>query len=161
MNPRVLAIAILLVVAVAVTVSLLVLDRDDGGTEADQAPVNVAFDVLDAECGYANVVTAQGSIPPQQGEFCLVRVTITNQGGGAARLDPSCQFLVSATGQRYAPRPDVLEVDEASNQAFRAPVGPGQVVEDAGLYYDVPAGTKAGAAEFHTACEGELIRVDL
>jgi hypothetical protein len=161
MNPRVLAIAILLVVAVAVTVSLLVLDREDGGTDADQAPSDVAFDILDGECGYANVVTAQGSIPPQQGEFCLVRVTITNQGAEAARLDPSCQFLVSATGERYTPRPDVLTVDEASNRAFQAPIAPGQVVEDAGLYYDVPAGTNAASAEFHTACDREPIRVDL
>lgn len=161
MSPRLLAIVILVVVGVAVSVSLLVLDRDVDGTEADQAPPDVAFDVLDADCGYQNVVTAQGSIPPQQGEFCLVRVTITNQGGEAARLDPSCQFLVSETGERYPPRPDVLEVDEASNQAVQAPIGPGQVVEDAGLYYDVPAGTKPSAAEFHTACEEELIRVDL
>jgi len=161
MNPRLFAIAVLLVVAVGVAVSLLVLDPNDGGTEAEGGAPNIAFQVLDAECGYESVVTAQQTILPQRDEFCLVRVTLTNRGGEAARLDPSCQFLLSATGERYAPRPDVLAQDQASNQAFQAPIGPGQVVEDAALYYDVPAGSEPATAELNAVCGGDPMTVDL
>jgi hypothetical protein len=158
MNPRVLSLVILATVAVAVIVVLVL----RGGNGDEQAPgADVGFEVLDAGCGYENVVTAQQTIPPSNDEFCLIRVTVTNRGETAASLSPECQFLVSTTGERYAPRTDILAVDSASRAAFQAPIGPGQVIEDAGLYYDVAGGTKPATAEFHSVCDGEPTTVDL
>jgi hypothetical protein len=158
MRPKTLAVAVLVVVAAGVGTTLIL---RLGGGESEVKPAQVTFDVLDAECGFKSVVTAQRSIPPEEGEFCLVRVDITNRGSQPVRLDPTCQFLISAAGERHGPRPDVLGADPASNQAFQAPIGPGQLVEDAGLYYDVPAGTEPATAEFHALCAGEPTRVDL
>jgi hypothetical protein len=158
MNPRVLSLLLLGAVAVAVTVALIV---RSGEGEPEAQGVRIGFDVLDADCGFKSVVTTEQSIPPQEGEFCLVRVNITNQGDQPVRLDPACQYLISAAGQRYAPRPDVLGADPASTQAFQQPIGAGQLVEDAGLYYDVPSGTKAATAELHAVCDGDPTRVEL
>jgi hypothetical protein len=151
---------LVILVAVAAAVIVVLVLRGTDGSEPTPA-ADVGFDVLDAGCGYENVVTAQQTIPPSNDEFCLIRVTVTNRGEGAATLSPQCQFLVSTAGERFAPRIDVLAVDSASRAAFQAPIGPGQVIEDAGLYYDVPGGTKPASAEFHSACDDEPITVDL
>ncbi|HEV3475511.1 MAG TPA: DUF4352 domain-containing protein [Actinomycetota bacterium] len=162
MNPRLLATVILLTVAAAVVVALILTDGGDtAGRDEGGGGEQVTFDVLDGECGYKSVVTAERSIAPEQGEFCLVRVNITNPGTEPARLDPSCQFFVAATGERFAPRPDVLGLDPASSQAFQTPIGPGQLVEDVGLYYDVPAGTKPGSAQLHGVCGENPVKVPL
>ena len=140
-------------------VVVLIVRGGDGSEPATSA--DVGFQVLDAGCGYQNVVTAQQTIAPQNDEFCLVRVTVTNRGEAAATLSPECQFLVSTTGERYGPRPDVLAFDSASVAAFQDPIGAGQVIEDAALYYDVSAGTQPGTAEFHRACGDAPITVNL
>jgi hypothetical protein len=150
---------VILVAVAAAVIAVLVLRGKDGSEPVPTA--DVGFEVLDAGCGYENVVTAQQTIPPSNDEFCLIRVTVTNRGEAAATLSPECQFMVSTAGERFTPRTDVLAVDSASRAAFQTPIGPGQIVEDAGLYYDVAGGTKPATAEFHAVCDGEPTTVDL
>ena len=158
----------LAVAGVAAATLLLVNPFDEGpsGRSGTQAPLGLAgvvdgfrFEVVNGDCGYASVVTATETILAERGVFCLVRFNLTHEGEQARRLDPSCQYLIDRSGTRHGQREDVLGFDETSRMAFERPVGPGEYIEDAALYYDVAKGTKAAAVEMHASCTGTGVRL--
>ena len=148
---------------------LLVLPQDESAEpEASPAEPLVGtddgfrFEIMDGRCGYANVVTATETIEPERDEFCLVRLTVTNEGQERRRLDASCQFLIDGAGGRHTQREDVLPVDQTTWSVFGKRVAPGKSIQDAALYYDVPEGTKARRVEMHGSCGsgGIVLRVE-
>jgi len=119
------------------------------------------YHLVRGRCGYGTVVTATQNVAPQEGEFCLVAVDVTNQGEAPGRLRQECQYLIDASGRRHRIRSDVLALEEASLEAFRAPLEAGQEVADVAFYFDVPEGTEARSLELHSTCDSPGVRIPL
>lgn len=131
------------------------------GSHADPVPErSVDLELLSWRCGHENVVTAD-QIIEAKGEFCFVAMNLTNRGEAPAILEASCQYLLDGMGARFAVRPDVMALDPGSRDGFGRPIGPGALVEDAALYYDVPKGTRPEAVELHEDCEQPGFRLPL
>lgn len=96
-----------------------------------------------------------------EGEFCLVALNVSNEGDTPASLDPSCQLLLDGESGRYSPDKKVMGLDELAVDGFGQEIGPGEVVENSALYYDVPKGTDPVALELHETCEGPGVRLPL
>jgi archaellum component FlaG (FlaF/FlaG flagellin family) len=95
-----------------------------------------------------------------EGEFCFAALNVKNVGDALASLDASCQFMVDGAST-YPPQPEAMALDDTALAGFGGEIGPGEVVQDSALYYDVPKGTHPDALELHETCEGPAIHVAL
>ena len=120
---------------------------------------NIRFELLSGRCGYEVVVTAEVTVDPENGQFCLVRLDVRNKGDVAQAFDPSCQFLIDATGARHPQREDVLPLDTDTAEFFEQELAPKSVAQDIGLYYDVPKEIEAAEVELHTTCDSPGVRL--
>jgi hypothetical protein len=166
-----LALGAAVAVGVGVVAALFLLDGDGGG-DGDEPGVgrpqtatvgmeeSVRFQLLSGRCGYEVVVTSRATVPPENGQFCLVRLDVRNLGDIPRSFDPSCQYLIDTAGGRHEQRHDVLPLDEATAEFFEQELAPKTLARDIGLYYDVPLGIEAGAAEVHTSCESPGVLLD-
>ncbi|MGH2709922.1 MAG: DUF4352 domain-containing protein, partial [Actinomycetota bacterium] len=118
-----------------------------------EAEPSIDFEVLQWRCAHSNVRTAT-EVVEARGEFCFVALDVTNWGTDPATLDPSCQFLIDDENARYTPHPEVMALDELAVDGFGRPIGPGEVVQNSALYYDVPKGTSPARLELHETCDG-------
>jgi hypothetical protein len=121
---------------------------------------DIRFELLSARCGYEVVVTAETTVPPDNGQFCLVRLDVRNKGEVARSFDPSCQFLIDTTGSRHPQREDVLPLDADTADFFEQELPPKSVAQDIGLYYDVVKEIEAAEVELHTSCDSPGVRVE-
>jgi hypothetical protein len=127
------------------------------GTVGSEA--GLRFELITGKCGYEVVVTADTTVDPNTGEFCLVRLDVRNSGDEPRSLDSSCQYLIDTSGARHRQREDVLPLDEVTTELFEQEIAPQTLVHDAGLYYDVPKGTEAAAVELHAPCGSRGLRI--
>jgi hypothetical protein len=157
------------VAAIGVVVWVLVSNGGDGGEPNDSAPLpatvglseGVRFELLTGRCGYEVVVTAETTVEPRNGQFCLVRIDVRNKGDVPRSFDPSCQYLIDTSGGRHGQREDVLPLDADSADFFAGELPPQTPADDIGLYYDVPKETDAAAVELHTACDSPGARLEV
>lgn len=148
------------------TASFFLLREDgvSGKSDGKSAPIaerSFDFELLSWRCGHESVVTAE-EIIKAEGDFCFTAMNVTNKGDTPAVLEPFCQFLMDAEGSRFMIRPEIMALDKDSRAAFGKPVGPGVLIEDSALYYDVPKGTEPVALELHESCgdPGFRLRLD-
>lgn len=163
------ALAAAAVLAAGVVVLVLVSDGGDGAEPNGGEPLpatvgieeGVRFKLIDARCGYEVVVTAETTVDPRNGEFCLGRLDVRNSSDVPVSFDPSCQYLLDRTGVRHRQREDVLPLDEVTAEFFEEELAPQTPADDIGLYYDVPKGTEAAVVEMHTSCDSGGVRLDV
>lgn len=126
------------------------------GIESD-----VRFELITGSCGYEVVVTADTTVDPQNGQFCLVRMDVRNRGDVPRSFDASCQYLIDASGGRHTQREDVLPLDEVTRRFFGEELGPGTQAQDVGLYYDVPKDVEAAEVELHASCDSPGVSLEV
>jgi archaellum component FlaG (FlaF/FlaG flagellin family) len=95
-----------------------------------------------------------------EGEFCFAALNVKNVGDAPASLDASCQFMVDGDST-YPPQPEAMALDDTALAGFGGEIGPGEVVQDSALYYDVPKGTHPDALELHEDCSDPGLRLPL
>ena len=158
------AAAVALVVAVGTGVFLFgdgeaPARKSDPPKEVGSAPV-FDFDLILWRCRHADAITST-QVVKADGEFCFAALDVTNTGGEPATLDPSCQYLLDREGARYSPDPEVMALDDFAVAGFGSEIGPGELVENSALYYDVPKWTHPASLELHEDCEDEGVIVRL
>ena len=83
-----------------------------------------------------------------QGQFVIVRVTVTNVGDEARTLDASSQYLYDAEGRKYETSSAIFTLPDA-DKVFLENINPGNTIEDAPLLFDVPDGFVPASVELH------------
>jgi hypothetical protein len=83
-----------------------------------------------------------------QGQFVIVRLTVTNVGDEARTLDSSSQYLYDAEGRKYETSSAIFTLPDF-DKAFLENINPGNTVTDAPLLYDVPDGFVPASIELH------------
>jgi hypothetical protein len=83
-----------------------------------------------------------------QGEFVLIRVTVTNTGDEPRDLNAWDQDLYDDQGRLFEARSGWFLVEGGGNSLFRT-VNPGNTVVGAPLLYDVPPGVELDHVELH------------
>ena len=103
------------------------------------------FTVTAVEPGVPSI----GSAPltrKAQGQFVVVRITVSNIGDQAQTFDQSSQKLVDGQGRKLSSDPTAgIYLDD---QNFLAQVNPGNEVQGV-IVFDVPAGTVPTSLELH------------
>ena len=154
--------AVLAAAAVGVVVAVMATGGGNGEEPDGEEPApaqtvglesDVRFELITASCGYEVVVTAEVTVDPQNGQFCLVRFDARNRGDIPHSFDASCQFLIDTAGTRHRQREDLLPLDEVTLEFFEEDLLPQTQAHDIGLYYDVPQGVEAAGMEVHTTCD--------
>lgn len=160
-----------LVVAAAAGIAFISLGGDEGpepqprATPSPQGTVGledgVRYELISGSCGYGVVVSPQGNLEPQRGEFCLISVDVRNRNDDrAVSFDASCQYLIDSSGSRHVQRPDAMALEQESVEFFAMELPPNTVAREVGLYYDVPMGTELAAVEMHTSCDSPGVLLD-
>lgn len=72
-----------------------------------------------------------------QGQFIIVRVTVTNVGDEARTLHASSRYLYDADGRRFETSSALFTLEDA-DKVFLENINPNNTVADAPLLYDVP-----------------------
>jgi Domain of unknown function (DUF4352) len=119
-----------------------------------------AFIVTSVQPPAKSVTNRLGSTVIAQGEFVVVRVSVTNIGYDARTLSATDQFLISDKNQRYATSAAISSL-AGSERIFLEKVNPGQTVNDAPLLFDVAPGTAITGIELHDSTTSAGVKVKL
>jgi hypothetical protein len=120
----------------------------------------LAFVVTSTEKPGKTITDRLGATHKAQGEFVIVRVSVSNIGFDARTLAATGQFLVSDKGQRYATSSAISGL-RGAELVFRNEINPGSTVNEAPLLFDVPAGTTITGVELHDSLTSTGVRVTL
>jgi hypothetical protein len=119
-----------------------------------------AFVVTSMQRPGRTLANRSGTQQTAQGEFVIVQVNVTNVGGKARTLSPTDQFVISDTGQRFAPSPAITSLKDA-DRIFLTTINPGSTVIGAPLLFDVPHGTRIASIELHGSTSSAGVQVTL
>lgn len=143
-------------------------DSDTTGTTVPGTPVGtigeevtqrgVTYKVSKLECGTGELGTG-GARTTAAGKYCLLHLTVRNDGTFPIFLPNSQQFLVDASERRYTMDPaatiaNAVQVDrQAVPSVLTAQLNPGTQI-DRVYVYDVPAAAEPAEAELHATQAG-------
>lgn len=99
-----------------------------------------------------------GTKETAQGEFIIVRVTVTNVGNEGQMLDSSSQALFNSKGQKFAPSSAIMSL-KGADKFFLQNINPGNKVAGAPVLFDVPVGTKIANIELHDSPFSDGVKV--
>jgi hypothetical protein len=116
-----------------------------------------AVSVTGTECGLATVGPEELR-QSAKGQFCLVSVSVENNGGQPALLDGGAQQAVDAAGRAYPVSDQAAVFLNDQQPSLLDEVGPGATVRGV-LPFDVPAGTNLSALMVHESMGGAAVRV--
>ena len=119
-----------------------------------------AFVVTSVEKRGTTITDRLGGTDTAQGEFVIVRVSVTNIGYEARTLTATDQFVVSNMGARFATSDEISGL-RGAELIFREKVNPGSTVNDAPLLFDVPAGTTIAGVELHDSLTSTGVKVTI
>ena len=119
-----------------------------------------AFVVTSVEKRGTTITDRLGGTDRAQGEFVIVRVSVTNIGYEARTLTATDQFVVSNMGARFATSDEISGL-RGAELIFREKVNPGSTVNDAPLLFDVPAGTTIAGVELHDSLTSTGVKVTI
>lgn len=83
-----------------------------------------------------------------QGEYTILRITVTNIGGVAQTLDDSAQYVYDARGRQFSADSEADIYLNNNDQVFLNQINPGNTVRGM-IAFDLPKGDKAVKAELH------------
>lgn len=119
-----------------------------------------AFVVTSMQRPGRTLKTELGTTETAQGEFVVIRLTVTNASGEARPLPATSQFLVNSRGQRFAPSA-VMTSMAGADTIFLKPINPGITVSGIPLLFDVDAGTTVTGIELHDSMSSTGVQVTL
>lgn len=105
------------------------------------------FVVTSVECGVSRIGGAY-VYRDAQGQFCLVRLTVTNIGSQPQMFDASYQRAYNAAGQQYDTDGLAGFYLDEDDRAFLEDINPGNSVK-ATLVFDIPPGAAIAKLELH------------
>lgn len=94
-----------------------------------------------------------------QGEFVIVRVSVTNIGKEAQAPNCACQFLSNDKGQHFRPSSAILSTKEALK--FVQLIEPAETVNGVLVLFDVAPGSKVVDIELHDSPLSKGVNVKL
>jgi Domain of unknown function (DUF4352) len=83
-----------------------------------------------------------------QGEFVLVRVTVTNVGTDSTTFIGANQTLLDSQGREFTADSSAALMNVPDSESFFTPINPGNTVEGV-LVFDVPEGLSPATIELH------------
>jgi hypothetical protein len=101
-----------------------------------------------------------GTTETAQGEFVIVRVSVTNIGDEAQTLMSTGQKLINDKGQQFEPSTAILSL-KGADKFFLQNINPGNTVKGAPLLFDVAPGTKIASVELHDSILSDGVKVKL
>jgi biotin carboxyl carrier protein len=101
-----------------------------------------------------------GTLQTAQGEFILVRLSVTNIGYEPRTVTATDQFLISNQGQRFATSAAISSV-QGSEKVLLQKINPGNTVYDVPLLFDVAAGSTIASIELHDTISSAGVKVKL
>jgi len=99
-----------------------------------------------------------GTTETAQGDFVIVRVSVTNVGNEGQMLDSSSQQLFNDKGQKFAPSSAIMSL-KGADKFFLQNINPGNTVKGAPLLFDVAPGTKIANIELHDSPFSDGVKV--
>jgi Domain of unknown function (DUF4352) len=102
-----------------------------------------AFVVHSVQCGLS---TVGGTTKPANGQFCVVRVTVRNDGDNPVTLEQAAQRATGSRGAFYLPDPAADAVVGTTDSV----VAPG-ASRDTAYVFDIPSGVSLTEIEMHAA----------
>lgn len=99
-----------------------------------------------------------GTTETAQGEYVIVRVSVTNIGDEAQMLDSSGQRLINDKGQEFSPSSAIMSL-KGAEKFFLQNINPGNTVAGAPLLFDVARGTKIATVELHDSPFSDGVKV--
>ncbi|MGH9177224.1 MAG: DUF4352 domain-containing protein [Acidimicrobiales bacterium] len=126
----------------------------------------ITYVVSKFECGVGSVGPASAGATAA-GQFCLLHVTVRNDGGNPVVFPVTQQFLLDDTKRRYTVDPGATIANAVAADRQTTPsvlagqLNPGAEVSNV-YVYDVPAGVEPAAAELHAIQPGSgggIVRV--
>jgi hypothetical protein len=118
-------------------------------TEATGTDGPLTFAIRSADCGFDNVI-GPGDRVAAEGKFCSITANVVNGSDAPARLDLTCQYLVTAERELF-PIHDRATRIGVEQQPFDEgiPAG-GEALVD--LEFDIPEGVGSVAVEVRGDC---------
>ena len=101
-----------------------------------------------------------GTQQTAQGEFIIVRLSVTNIGYEPRTLTATDQFLISNRGQRFATSAANSSL-RGSEKVFLQKINPGNTVYGVPLLFDVAAGSTITTIELHDTLSSAGVTVKL
>jgi Domain of unknown function (DUF4352) len=101
-----------------------------------------------------------GTLQTAQGEFVIVRLSVTNIGYEPRTVTATDQFLISSRGQRFATSAADSSLP-GSEKIFLEKINPGNTVYDIPLLFDVAAGSTIASIELHDTVSSAGVKVKL
>ncbi len=114
---------------------------------------NLSFRVTTSECGATRI---EGSVLRlAQGKFCLLSLTVRNEGRDPTPLVGGLQSLVDGQDRRYSPDPDATAVHPTNTgrDLMSLVVNPGNQVHGV-LVFDLPPDVEPVATELRASPQG-------
>jgi Domain of unknown function (DUF4352) len=101
-----------------------------------------------------------GTTQTAQGEFVIVRLSVTNIGHEPRTVTATDQFLISDQGQRFATSAAISSL-QGSEKILLEKVNPGNTVYDVPMLFDVVPGTRIAEIELHDSIGSAGVKVKL
>ena len=101
-----------------------------------------------------------GTTQTAQGEFVIVRLSVTNIGYEPRTVTATDQFLISNRGQRFATSAANSSL-QGSEKIFLQKINPGNTVYGVPLLFDVAAGSTIATIELHDTFSSAGVKVKL
>ena len=101
-----------------------------------------------------------GTPQTAQGEFIIVRLSVTNIGYEPRTVTATDQFLISNRGQRFATSAANSSL-QGSEKIFLQKINPGNTVYGVPLLFDVAAGSTIATIELHDTFSSAGVKVKL
>jgi hypothetical protein len=117
------------------------------------------FTVSSVKCGVTSVgddMLGQKA----QGQYCLVKLTVTNIGNEAQSLFADNQYLFDATGKKFSADSTASIYAGVAGQTIYKEINPGNAVTGV-IYYDVPKTVKPAKLELHDSAFSGGVTVSL
>lgn len=106
------------------------------------------FKVLAMTCGLKSV-GVDFLASKAQGQFCVIKMQVTNTGTDAQTLFDTNQYVYDAAGRKYeADLSAGISANSSDSQVWIAPINPGNSVTGV-MVYDMPKGDKPASIEVH------------
>lgn len=135
-----------------------------GGTPKQEGAMNqvirdgdLEFMVTNASCNNSRVGTELLG-RTAQGQFCLISITVKNQGDSSRSFSAGNCKARSTTGTKYDLDGGATAL--ASNTGVRVDVNPGNTAEST-LVFDIPTSAKLASVELHQSGYSDGVLVDL
>jgi hypothetical protein len=120
---------------------------------------NFEFTVKSVKCGATQIGTADFG-RKAQGQFCFVKMHVSNIGTDSRMLDGSSQYAFDAQGRKLSADTEAAMYMGQEAQTFLNNINPGNAV-DGTVVFDVPKNVKVTQLELHDSAFSGGVKVNV